>query len=604
MYPNSMLFGAIFAVIFLACMAIGALVAIKKGFFPSLLRLATLILSFIVSVPLSLLIAGKCVGLYEKIMLSVLGDALNQIAQHSPSTMDLLLHLPAAIIAPALFITIFYVLSLLTKIICRLLKVLLPSRSGLTFRILGGVAGALSALICLLAIAIPVWGTVSTVHRAVDIIAHSDTSKNQQLDSVVGTFEKIDADLLGPLGDNFVADIFTEKGDSALFRKLTQFEFHQEKLSLSEEITLLSQTASDALALASSLSDEASIQTPEQFSNLRTLASDVDHSKLLRNISAEWLSAITTAWQKGETFMGIEPLQVNASAKPFLNALYGYLSTTNEDRIANDLNCFIDILEILNRHGILDGDKNANMLTKIGNEAFVQDLTAFLDDNDRLRITIADLLSAISGAWQNGEDYESIKLPKTNELFDPVMNTFFGILATTDDTLITDDMTAVSNIIGVLEEYDLFDGIKQGTDMANIIMEGAFVSDLQTEINSHPRFVPLLDTVTALGLSAISSQLNISLPDSETLTQLADTISSTLNTAKDENGNINLDTVSEEVQKTLKENKVDVPDSVTGMIAQVATEKFADQETVSEQEVKDHLLSLYGSAGDLDGFFQ
>lgn len=604
MYPNSMLFGAIFAVIFLACMAIGVLVAIKKGFFPSLLRLATLILSFIASVPLSLLIAGKCVGLYEKIMLSVLGDALNQIAQHSPSTMDLLLHLPAAIIAPALFITIFYVLSLLTKIICRLLKVLLPSRSGLTFRILGGVAGALSALICLLAIAIPVWGTVSTVHRAVDIIAHSDTSKNQQLDSVVGTFEKIDADLLGPLGDNFVADIFTEKGDSALFRKLTQFEFHQEKLSLSEEITLLSQTASDALALASSLSDEASIQTPEQFSNLRTLASDVDHSKLLRNISAEWLSAITTAWQKGETFMGIEPLQVNASAKPFLNALYGYLSTTNEDRIANDLNCFIDILEILNRHGILDGDKNANMLTKIGNEAFVQDLTAFLDDNDRLRITIADLLSAISGAWQNGEDYESIKLPKTNELFDPVMNTFFGILATTDDTLITDDMTAVSNIIGVLEEYDLFDGIKQGTDMANIIMEGAFVSDLQTEINSHPRFVPLLDTVTALGLSAISSQLNISLPDSETLTQLADTISSTLNTAKDENGNINLDTVSEEVQKTLKENKVDVPDSVTGMIAQVATEKFADQETVSEQEVKDHLLSLYGSAGDLDGFFQ
>lgn len=604
MYPNSMLFGAIFAVIFLACMAIGVLVAIKKGFFPSLLRLATLILSFIASVPLSLLIAGKCVGLYEKIMLSVLGDALNQIAQHSPSTMDLLLHLPAAIIAPALFITIFYVLSLLTKIICRLLKVLLPSRSGLTFRILGGVAGALSALICLLAIAIPVWGTVSTVHRAVDIIAHSDTSKNQQLDSVVGTFEKIDADLLGPLGDNFVADIFTEKGDSALFRKLTQFEFHQEKLSLSEEITLLSQTASDALALASSLSDEASIQTPEQFSNLRTLASDVDHSKLLRNICAEWLSAITTAWQKGETFMGIEPLQVNASAKPFLNALYGYLSTTNEDRIANDLNCFIDILEILNRHGILDGDKNANMLTKIGNEVFVQDLTAFLDDNDRLRITIADLLSAISGAWQNGEDYEGIKLPKTNELFDPVMNTFFGILATTDDTLITDDMTAVSNIIGVLEEYDLFDGIKQGTDMANIIMEGAFVSDLQTEINSHPRFVPLLDTVTALGLSAISSQLNISLPDSETLTQLADTISSTLNTAKDENGNINLDTVSEEVQKTLKENKVDVPDSVTGMIAQVATEKFADQETVSEQEVKDHLLSLYGSAGDLDGFFQ
>ena len=248
MYPNSMLFGAILAVLFLACMAIGALIAIKKGFFHSLLRLAAVILSFVVSIPLSLLIAGKCVGLYEKIMYSVLGDSLNQIAQHSPSTMDLLLHLPAAIIAPALFITIFYLLSLLLKIVCRLLKALLPSRLGLTFRILGGVAGALSTLVCLLAIAVPVWGTVSTVHSAVDIIAHSDTSKNQQLDSVVETFEKIDTDLLGPIVDNFTADIFTEKGDSKLYRKLTQFEFHQEKLSLSEEIKLLSQTASDALS--------------------------------------------------------------------------------------------------------------------------------------------------------------------------------------------------------------------------------------------------------------------------------------------------------------------------------------------------------------------
>ena len=606
MYPNSMLFGGIFAVIFLACMAIGALIAIKRGFFLSILRLATLVVSFFASIPLTLLVAAKCIGLYEQIMYSILGESLDQIAQYSPSTMDLLQHFPAAIIAPALFVTIFFLLSAVTKIICRLLKAIMPSHSNLTFRILGGVTGALSTLVCLLALTVPLWGTVSTVHKAIDIIAHSDTSQNDQLEAIVQQVETIDSSILGPAVDNFTAELFTQKGDSALYRKLTQFQFHQETLFLSEEINLLSQTASDALTFASSLAGELHINdlTEEQFANLHTLTADVDHSRLLRSICAEWLSSVASTWQKGEDFMGMAPIQVDPSAKPLMDALYGYLSSTNEDRIAADFDCFIDILEIMNKHNVLSEDESANLLTKIGNEAFVQDLTAFLNVNDRLRITIADLLSAISGAWQNGEDYEGIKLPKTNELFDPVMNTFFGILATTDDTLITDDMTAVSNIIGVLEEYDLFDGIKQGTDMANIIMEGAFVSDLQTEINSHPRFVPLLDTVTALGLSAISSQLNISLPDSETLTQLADTISSTLNTAKDENGNINLDTVSEEVQKTLKENKVDVPDSVTGMIAQVATEKFADQETVSEQEVKDHLLSLYGSAGDLDGFFQ
>ena len=243
------------------------------------------------------------------------------------------------------------------------------------------------------------------------------------------------------------------------------------------------------------------------------------------------------------------------------------------------------------------------MLTKIGNKTFVNDLTVLLDEEDRLRITLADLISSITGAWEKGSDYEGIAVPKTNELFDPVMTTFFGILATTDDTVITDDMTGLSNIVGVLENYDVFNTQKSGTEMGDLMMKTNFIADLNAEINRHPRFVPLLDTVTSLGLSAISSQLNISLPDSQTLTDLASSISNVLNEVKDKDGNVRLDAVDQQVQKVLVENKVDVPDSVSTMIAQVAVEKFAEEESVTQDDIKNHLLDIYGSTGDLDGFF-
>jgi len=605
MYPNSMLFGGIFAILIAGAMVLGALLAIKRGFFPALVRFGMIIASLVVAILLAPMIAGKLSGLYEKIMTSLLGNTLDQITQHSPSTIDLLYHFPVAIIAPILFIVIFYVLKALTLIVFRFVKAILPSRSGLVFRLLGGALGAIGSLICVWAILVPLWGMISTTHTALETVSHADTSKNPKLSATIEKFEQLDTSILGPVVDNFTADIFTDGGNSALYRKMTQFEFHGQKMSLSEEVSLLSQTASDALAFSSTISKDFKITdlTDTQLDGLRTLTADIEHSDLLRNICAEWISALAVSWQKGEPFMGIPEPQSGATVKPLIRAFYGYLATTNETRIADDFNCFIDLLDILNTHGILDNAQTANLLTKIGNKTFVTDLTGLLNAEDRLRITLADLISSITGAWEKGSDYEGIAVPKTNELFDPVMTTFFGILATTDDTVITDDMTGLSNIVGVLENYDVFNTQKSGTEMGDLMMKTNFIADLNAEINRHPRFVPLLDTVTSLGLSAISSQLNISLPDSQTLTDLASSISNVLNEVKDKDGNVRLDAVDQQVQKVLVENKVDVPDSVSTMIAQVAVEKFAEEESVTQDDIKNHLLDIYGSTGDLDGFF-
>ena len=606
MYPNSMLFGGIFAILFVAAMALGVLLALKRGFIPSLVRLGMIAASVLIALLLVPILAGKFSGLCEKLMTSVLGSTMEELAQYSPSTLDLIYHFPVAIIAPLLFIALFYALKWLTLIVFRFIRPLLPSHSKIIFRILGGVAGALGSAVCLWALLIPLWGMIGMTHSALDVISHTDTSSDPQMSVTIEALEYTDTSILAPAIDNPVANIFTDGGDSALYRSMTKFDFRGQKLSLSTELKLLSQAASDALSFASTLSATSGVTdlSPAQLDTLRALTEDMERSELLRNIAAEWISSLAGRWQNGEDFMGMPEPQVPDNTKALIHAFYGYLADTNEARIADDFRCFIDLLDVLSRHDVLDDDQTANFLEKIGNRAFVQDLTVLLDNQDRLRATLADLIASITGAWKNDSDYEGIAVPKTNELFDPVMNTFFGILSTTDENVITDDMTGLSNIIDVLEKYDVFNTQKQGTDMADIFMKSAFVADLNAEINRHPRFVPLLDTVTALGLSAISSQLQVALPDSQTLTDLADSISSALNDVKAMDLAARQDAVDQQVQQVLLRNEIDVPESVAAMIAQITVEKFSEQESISQQDIKDHLLGLYGSAGDLDGFFQ
>ena len=53
MYSNSMIFGIAFAALFGIVMLVGALIGIKRGLFPSLIRLGMILASFVIAIPLT-----------------------------------------------------------------------------------------------------------------------------------------------------------------------------------------------------------------------------------------------------------------------------------------------------------------------------------------------------------------------------------------------------------------------------------------------------------------------------------------------------------------------------------------------------------------------
>ena len=700
MYPNSAVFGIIFALLFAVSMVIGTLIAIKRGFIPALVRLGMIILCLLISIPLTTAIAGQFSGIAENIMHSLLGSTMDQIAQYSPSTIQLLRQFPIALIAPILFLAIFYLLKLVTLIVFRLSKPILPSHSTLTFRILGGVAGAVSALICLWALWIPLWGMIGIVHNTAQTLSEVDTTQNAQLDATMTQIEQIDTTILGPAVDNFTVELFTDRGNSGLYNGMTKIELNDEKLYLGEEITQLSHTALDALNFVGSLPNDFQLTdlTRDHVNSLRTLSADIDNSEMLKNICAEWLSAMAQTWKSNEQFMGMNDPANKTKIKPVIHALYGLLSTTNAEILIDDLNIFINLLDVLLDHKVISSQQT-DLVKTVGNDAFVNDLTASLSSHNRLLTSLSELTSSTTGAWANGTDYmgmaepnmnaeyrsmihacygflatttdaflvediktlsglaamltqktsapnillddgflkefnqflgehtrfrgfftgwmtalaaswadgnayEGIAVPASNELLTPVMTSIYEILATTDETLIHDDLSALTEIMEIMRSYEVFNNAKEGYQMADILMKSNFVSDLTNTINRHERFKPLLDVVASLGLSAISSQLTVALPDAPMMTDLSGKISTTLNSVTGQSETVRLDSIQSEISKVLTENKVNVPDGVTDMISQIVNNQFGNRTTVTEKEVTDYLTELYNSTGNLDGFFK
>ena len=700
MYSNSLLFGILFLAIFLIGMAIGAVIALKRGFYPALVRLALVVLCLLLAIPITNAIAGALSGVSEQLISTVLGDLSAQVAQHSPSTLTLMHRFPIAVAAPILFILIFCLLRLLTLILFRLVRALLPTNSSLPFRVLGGVTGAITSLVCLWAIWLPLWGMLNITHQTVLPICEIPSEQNAKLQTTITQIDSADNDILAPAIYNFTTELFTNQGQSKLYDSLTKIEFQEDQLYLSKEVQQISHTAINTLTFVGTIPNDFKISdiNRDHITSLYALCDDLEQSELLKSILAEWLSSAVHTWENDETFFGITDPAAKTAYKPVIHALYHFLGTTNDELLVDDLRLFIDVLDIAIDYHLLD-TRQTDLIKTFGSDTFADDLTAPLDGNDRLRVTLANLTASLTGAWANGSDYQGmaepalnatyramlhacygflattdesliasdiqtistlssmlnqktsapnilmddgflkdfnlflsentrfrqhfvtwfipvchswskgeaydgLESPATNELVAPVVSEMFGILATTNESLIHDDLTAMTEIMAILRNYNAYHSAQDGKQMANIIKDSHFASDLHQCLGRHDRFSPLRKTITSIGLSAISSQLTTALPDSVMLTDISTSVSQTINTTTTQTDDERLKAINTTVNSILIQNKIDAPAGVTDIISEIVYEEFSQKTSVQGEDIRSYLTAVYQHTGNLDDFFK
>lgn len=707
----SLLWGAIFAVLILISAIIGALIAVKRGLSLAISRLGFIVCCFVFALPITTAIAGTLPNLTTPILQDLLGEYLSEIATHSPTTMEILLRLPLFVVSPALFIIVFYLLKWITLIPHKALKKQFPPDSADSSRFLSGILGALTSFICTIAILLPLWGSVGVAHRAIQTISQVDTSFNKDLHEAVEMASDIDNAYLEPLVSNITAEIFTDQGDSPIFRSLTKVkltfaatetsEEYKARPPIGQEIDLLAETAADAISFVSTIPNNFKLSDLNRthVDDLHNLVNDINQSELLKNICSEWVASTTSAWKDGHKVMGVSDPFANDPLKPVAHAVYGFLSTTSGNQLMSDAHTAINVLGVLVDHQILSHLDKASLFNQLGNSSFGNDLAAQIGEHTRLLATIANLvgpatqawsdgnpymgiaepplkaeiipmahmlygylattraniliddfnaatglmalvnkhpadqnilfigtfysdlnqfnqkhsrfndyfanwLAELTSAWIKGNSYKNFAAPKTNAVVTPVVNSIFRVLSTTNGQLIHDDLAALADIIGVMNKYDVFNSEKSSTQLAKLFRQTTFVDELNAAISNHERFAPVLDAVASVGLSAISGQLKTSLPSSPMMTDLSGKISTSFNGNRTQSEDARTDAISREVQAVIAENKVDVPDGVSDLIADIVINKFGSQQSVTEKEVTDYLVGLYESAGDLDGFFR
>ena len=474
-----MIFSISFAALFTICMLIGALIGLKRGFFPTLLRLGMILFCFLITIPLTNWIGGILSG-YLSNILSMFNIPAEEIAAYSPTTMELIQQLPFALIAPILFIVIFYLLKLITMIVFRFIKGLLPKSTSVLFRILSCVTGAVTSLICLLAICLPLWGLIGICHQTVRTVADVDIQGNEELSSVIEQVDTLENTFVAPAVNNFTAELFTNGGDNILYKHITKLKLHGNTVFLGDELHLITRTAADAVALVGSLPEnfELTDLSEQQIADLRKITSDIDTSVLLKNIFSEWISAAARTWKSGGTLFGVEDPVANAPIKPIVHSLYGFLATTNADLLVGDVNLFVDILDVLIRYEILTAQQT-ELLETFGSDAFMNDLTTPLSEHDRIRTSLSELAASTTGAWANGTDYMGLAEPQMSSDYRAILRAGYGFLATTNESVFVEDLKMLSELVAILSRVN---------QSSNVLLDESFLENLNVFLGKHIRF--------------------------------------------------------------------------------------------------------------------
>ncbi|MBO7275531.1 MAG: hypothetical protein J6V15_04075, partial [Clostridia bacterium] len=128
---------------------------------------------------------------------------------------------------------------------------------------------------------------------------------------------------------------------------------------------------------------------------IESIVADLEGDRLLTNLCAEFVSALASAWSRGEAFVGIEPIAVDGAFAPVLDELVAVLSTTTNKTVIGDLRVVSGLASTMIKYDAMallgeDGGDFKALLTKPG---FVSDLCKAVQSNERM----APVFAAVSG---------------------------------------------------------------------------------------------------------------------------------------------------------------------------------------------------------------
>ena len=391
------------SIIALAVIGLTTWFGYRRRFGSSLLRLVLVLFGALIAFLLTLAINPAIASLLgDLIHDAIAGGSMQEVIDASPTLASLIQNLPGAVTFAFIFAFLFCIMSLLMLIPYAFLKkipfIKNMLKNEVLNKVLGCVVGVVLSALCPLAgitsFADDVLQEVKDSGIASQITGTGEESNAAQTDEP--TLDDIQ-ECLSKIGDNPVLTVVNALGGRAMFNNMFSVEIESGKVKLDTEISALFKLYSSLSPLIDSNFDFSQI-TDEQIDTLRGFPDALKESSLVPAIAAEILPAAADAWEKGNSFAGIDSPVGNISEQmqPLINDIFTILASTTEETLMEDITTITETLAQLTETHILtvlaDPDATTQQIIEVlSREGALSGLINTLAKNDRMRMLVAEI---------------------------------------------------------------------------------------------------------------------------------------------------------------------------------------------------------------------
>lgn len=413
-------------VLFATVLAIEIYKGVNRGLLRALISLGEIFASILSAVVATPLLSYLIVSLVEQYLFQYLPfyDQYISLVERFNSIKELGIALVSMVLSLLLFWIVFILFRVIYKIAFGFLYKMSVHRrkddvgyckekKSLFYRndkVLGGVVGAISAVLLTMVMIAPFMGVLDTFDRAyatVEVVGEDLLAKVRISKDEMKNLRKYNDDVCGK--------VFYEMGGKFIYRQVTSSTMYDEKVYLLDELDAINALATQAMDTYEVIlkPDKA---TEADADKIRALGVSVGELKITRGILADLLSEGAQMWVDGRSVLGVaKPKLPSLVSKPF-DDMIEVCAETNEESITYNLQTIFNLYALVIDTDLLHINFNdfESAFNFINESKIIDKINLEISANRYMKhirltsITMAAVAQQLNGVALSDEEYNKL----------------------------------------------------------------------------------------------------------------------------------------------------------------------------------------------------
>ena len=373
----------------------------RSSWVMSALRVGMTLLSALIALPVTKLLAGAFTdGVYETVLLAA-GDGMGEFLSATPEGLDGLRVIVSMTVALFLYILVFIVVRILFTILGVFLRRWLPALREKTRRGLAMPLGALNGILIVAVVLAPLCGFLSVSGSVLgDVSVSAAKCESEEVTDLLAQFGadgRKARKLAVEINKQPVISIVSATVGRPICAFLSGGELELSDGSGKVIDMELERDLSAIICTYLHLTDANEAVNEEDFdaedkSRLDNLSESVDRSEWVTIVTADAMATLAERWKQRESFAGAGCPSVHKAAEPAFDSIMDVLTVQTADVLPEDLPIVLDVTGDLALSKLLSGTDDAQQLIKnVSEHDFFATVAGKLDANARFETVAGEI---------------------------------------------------------------------------------------------------------------------------------------------------------------------------------------------------------------------